>query len=121
MSLSAPDACRQFTKERMPTRPAEPFPRSGAIRAVIRVIRDQVLKISNRARGIGTALNTIVLAACASVPKGIDPRVVQPERPSVATHAGTVAPGFLEIETGIESDRNADGTHALVVPTVLKF
>jgi hypothetical protein len=63
----------------------------------------------------------VAVAACASVPKGIDPRVVQPERPSVATHAGTVAPGFLEIETGIESDRNADGTHALIIPTVLKL
>ena len=33
-----------------------------------------------------------------------DPRAVQPERPSVATHAGTVAPGYVEIESGIERD-----------------
>jgi hypothetical protein len=49
-----------------------------------------------------------------------DPRRVQPERPSVATHAGTVAPGYVEIETGVETDRNADGTHALQVPTLVK-
>jgi hypothetical protein len=49
-----------------------------------------------------------------------DPRAVQPERPSVATHAGTVAPGYVEIESGVEADRNPDGTHALVVPTVVK-
>ena len=32
-------------------------------------------------------------------------RVAQPERPTVATHAGTVAPGYFEIETGVERDR----------------
>jgi len=38
----------------------------------------------------------------------------------VATHAGTVAPGYVEIETGVESDRNSDQTHTLFVPTVVK-
>jgi hypothetical protein len=46
---------------------------------------------------------------------------VQPERPSVATHAGTVAPGYLEIETGVETDRNVDGMHTFLVPTVAKI
>ncbi len=50
-----------------------------------------------------------------------DPRAVQPERPSVATHAGTVAPGFLELESGIERDASADHTYAEQVPTLLKF
>jgi outer membrane putative beta-barrel porin/alpha-amylase len=54
-------------------------------------------------------------------PTPIDARQVQPERPSVATHAGTVAPGYLEIETGIESDRTTDGTHVFTVPTVAKI
>jgi hypothetical protein len=49
-----------------------------------------------------------------------DPRAVQPERPSVATHAGTVAPGYVEIETGVETDRNPDNTHAVLIPTVVK-
>jgi hypothetical protein len=39
----------------------------------------------------------------------------------VATHAGTVAAGYLEIETGVERDRNADDTHGLSVPTEIKF
>jgi hypothetical protein len=34
-----------------------------------------------------------------------DPRAAQPERPTVATHAHTVAPGFLEIETGFQRYR----------------
>jgi hypothetical protein len=66
------------------------------------------------------------LVACAPAvssenPTAIDPRQVQPERPSVATHAGTVAPGYLEIETGVETDRNVDGMHTFLVPTVAKI
>lgn len=52
---------------------------------------------------------------------GFQPRTVQPERPSVATHAGTVAPGYAELETGFERDRNSDGTTVGSVPTVLKI
>src|ERR1051325_4189243 len=43
-----------------------------------------------------------LLASVASAQDAADPRAVQPERPTVATHAGTVAPAFLEIETGIQ-------------------
>lgn len=46
---------------------------------------------------------------------------VQPERPTVATHAGNVAPGWLEIETGAEADRFDDGTHGLSVPNLFKL
>lgn len=59
-------------------------------------------------------------AASVSLGTAPDPRAVQPERPSVATHAGTVAPGYVEIETGVETDRNADDTHTLAVPSVVK-
>jgi len=45
---------------------------------------------------------------------------VQPERPTVATHAGTVAPGWLEIETGAERDRAA-GETSFLTPTLFKF
>ena len=61
----------------------------------------------------------VTLAACARV--GGIPVAVQPERPTVATHAGTVAPGLLEIETGGERDRSARHSYATQVPTVLKF
>jgi hypothetical protein len=40
--------------------------------------------------------------------QALDPHAVQPERPSVATHAGTVAPGWIELEIGATFAR-ADG------------
>ncbi len=42
------------------------------------------------------------------------PRDAQPERPTVATHAGTVARGFLEIETGVERDRGPGDARNLI-------
>ena len=50
-----------------------------------------------------------------------DPHEVQPERPTVATHAGTVAPGWVEIEIGGERDHNSDGTNTLSFPTNVKI
>jgi len=49
-----------------------------------------------------------------------DPHAAQPERPTVATHAGTVAPGWVELEAGMERD-NLHGAHMFFTPTVLKF
>ncbi len=49
-----------------------------------------------------------------------NPHDAQPERPTVATHAGTVAPGWAELEAGVERDQLA-GAHALFTPTVLKI
>jgi hypothetical protein len=49
-----------------------------------------------------------------------DPHEVQPERPTVATHAGTVAPGWFELEVGGERDRYADGGKVLSFPANLK-
>jgi hypothetical protein len=50
-----------------------------------------------------------------------DPHAVQPERPTVATHAGTVAPGWLEIEIGVEHDRFDPSVSTAFTPAVLKF
>lgn len=50
-----------------------------------------------------------------------DPHAVQPERPTVATHAGTVAPGWLEVETGVERDRFSPAVTTAFTPTVFKF
>ena len=50
-----------------------------------------------------------------------DPRAVRPERPTVATHAWTVAPRYLELETGVEWDRNPDASHTVLTPTLLKI
>ncbi|HEX9084037.1 MAG TPA: hypothetical protein VF836_04810 [Gemmatimonadaceae bacterium] len=50
-----------------------------------------------------------------------DPHAVQPERPTVATHAGTVARGFLELEEGGEWDKAPDGARTFLAPTNLKI
>lgn len=50
-----------------------------------------------------------------------DPHEVQPERPTVATHAFTVAPGWVELEVGGERDRYTDGSHVLSFPANLKI
>ncbi len=49
-----------------------------------------------------------------------DPHAAQPERPTVATHAGTVAPGWLEIEAGIEVDQFDHASRGGVAPVLLK-
>ena len=46
---------------------------------------------------------------------------MQPERPTVATHAYSVAPGYLETEAGVELDREPDGASAFVAPLVAKI
>ena len=50
-----------------------------------------------------------------------DPHAVQPERPTVATHAYTVTPGWLEIEAGLEFDRYADRSNGGSAPVVVKL
>lgn len=50
-----------------------------------------------------------------------DPHTAQPERPTVATHAGTVAPGWLEVEIGGEFDRYDDRSRGSSVPIVAKI
>jgi len=62
-----------------------------------------------------------LLAPFANAQQQRDPRAVQPERPTVATHAGTVTRGWLEIEAGLEIDRLAPGTRSFLSPEVLKF
>jgi hypothetical protein len=80
-------------------------------------------------RAIVVAWGAILLSAVPSIARAqnidsaaapVDPHAAQPERPTVATHAGTVAPGWVEIEAGVERD-HLDGAHALLTPTVLKF
>jgi hypothetical protein len=50
-----------------------------------------------------------------------DPRAARPERPSVATHAFTVAPGVFELEAGTQ--RQADGAlqNYLALPFLMKI
>jgi hypothetical protein len=49
-----------------------------------------------------------------------DPRAAKPERPTVATHAYTVAPGYVEGEIGAIYQNPSSGS-ALVAPLNLKF
>ncbi len=75
----------------------------------------------NAARcAVATAL--IVFSAARAGAQGGPPdaHAAQPERPTVATHAGTVAAGWAEIEAGIEWDRYADASHG-VAPILLKI
>lgn len=50
----------------------------------------------------------------------VDPRAVQPERPTVATHAYTVAPGYVEVEAGVQEAR-PHSTSQFVAPVVVKI
>jgi hypothetical protein len=63
------------------------------------------------------AARTASLAAQTPAP---DPHAVQAQRPTVATHAGTVAAGWLEIEAGSELDRYAPDSHGNIVPLLAK-
>lgn len=54
----------------------------------------------------------------AQVPDG---HVAQPERPTVATHAGTVAPAWVEIEAGGERDHYTGDGNGVVIPILIKL
>lgn len=80
-----------------------------------------------RRRAVALAVAALLLIARVAraqgedhAPAATDPHAAQPERPTVATHAGTVAPGWVEIEAGVERD-NLHGAHTFFTPTVLKF
>lgn len=71
---------------------------------------------------LACALTSLVLrGALPLAAQSPDPHAAQPERPTVATHAGTVAPGWLEIESGLELDRFRNATHAVGVQALLKL
>ncbi|MDQ6886723.1 MAG: transporter [Gemmatimonadota bacterium] len=63
---------------------------------------------------------TVLLLGGQLAAQAPNPREVQPERPTVATHAHTVAPGWVELETGVERDRFEDRSRVLLVPNNVK-
>jgi hypothetical protein len=77
----------------------------------------------NRRTLVAAIAPVVIVAAMRSSAVGQQPdaRAVQPERPTVATHAGTVATGYLEIETGIERDRFERSAIGYGAPTVFKI
>jgi hypothetical protein len=58
---------------------------------------------------------------CAAAQSSSDPHEAQPERPTVATHAGTVESGWLEIEAGTVFDRYSDSSHGGSAPILFKI
>ena len=72
-------------------------------------------------KSIAALLILAAQVAGAQTDSTASPRAVQPERPTVATHAGTVAPGHIELEEGGEWDRSKDGTHSFFAPSNLKI
>jgi hypothetical protein len=50
-----------------------------------------------------------------------DPREANPERPTVATHAYAVAPGIVEIESGVQWQSLGSGRDQLTVPILVKI
>jgi len=57
-------------------------------------------------RGQICSVTRLVALILAGLPLGVaaqSPRAANPERPSVATHAYTVAPGYLELEQGVRA------------------
>lgn len=77
----------------------------------------------HRARGIHASLffASVVALPLAAQEPARDPHAVQPERPTVATHAHTVAPGWLELEAGGEYDHYADASHGALTPFTAKL
>ena len=75
---------------------------------------------------VACAIDTSWIGVAASAEAGdstavVDPHAVQPERPTLATHAHTVAPGWMEIEAGVEHDRFADRTQIESAVSTIKL
>jgi hypothetical protein len=51
----------------------------------------------------------------------VNPHAAQPERPTVATHAYAVAPGWIEIEAGAQRQKAGALADRLAVPLVVKI
>ena len=68
-----------------------------------------------------TLVLVLSLTSIAHAQDRSDPREAMPERPTVATHAWTVAPRYVELETGAEWDHNRDASFAMSTPTIVKI
>lgn len=65
------------------------------------------------------------LAALSGFPRAawaqVDPHVAQPERPTVSTPASTVAPGWVEVEGGLEVDNYTNHSRGDIGPIAVKI
>ncbi len=73
-----------------------------------------------RLRSAALALFLPVALAAQDTTK-TDPRAAMPERPTVATHASTVARGFLEVEAGAEFNKTPSADRYTHYTVVTKF
>jgi hypothetical protein len=76
-------------------------------------------------RGAAVTLASVLLAVSSvaaqdAQPAVVDPHTAQPERPTVATHAYTVAPGYWELEGGWQYQA-PPGTSINTVPLLVKI
>ena len=91
------------------------------------MILRHAVSICGRAAGRLVAAALIVLGVAASAaaqaaPVALpNPRKAQPERPSVATHAFTVAPGHVELETGFQRQKQGTLADRLAIPIKVKI
>jgi hypothetical protein len=72
------------------------------------------------------ACTTYLLVAFVLVParaqaQAPNPHDAQPERPTVGTHTGTVAPGWIEVETGFERQSTGALSNSVAVPFIAKI
>jgi hypothetical protein len=67
------------------------------------------------------ALAVLVCAAIAAASARAEEVAVTPYRPSVSTPAALSAPGWLEIEAGLQRQTPGDGTHRDSLPVTLKL
>src|SRR5690606_24195202 len=72
-------------------------------------------------RVAGALVLALAWPAGAGAAQDDDPRAALPERPSVATHAHTVAPGIVEVEFGYERTRAGGRFADAAVPATLKL
>jgi len=70
---------------------------------------------------LALAASLVARYAAAQGPAAPDPHAAQPERPTVATHAYTVAPGWVEIEAGFQRQQQGALADRIAVPIVLKI
>jgi Putative MetA-pathway of phenol degradation len=72
-----------------------------------------------------SAAGLALMIACAARPANAqevrDPRAAMPERPTVATHAYAVAPGIVELETGVQWQRPTPASGTLLGPVLFKI
>ncbi len=73
---------------------------------------------------LGGVRRSVALCALLSIPgvaRGQSPRAANPERPTFATHAYTVAPGYIELEQGVRVQGADDLSDATAWDYNLKF